>query len=53
MNKIFVSILAVSLLAVNADAKKIKFDYSVVNVPEEGGVNFEGSLMIQIAYFIP
>ena len=41
MNKIFVSILAVSLLAVNADAKKIKFDYSVVNVPEEGGVNFE------------
>ena len=41
MNKIFAAILTISLLAVNAEAKKIKFDYSVVNVPEEGGVNFE------------
>ncbi|WP_295729987.1 hypothetical protein [uncultured Muribaculum sp.] len=41
MNKFFTAILSISLLCVGADAKKIKFDYSVVNVPEEGGVNFE------------
>ena len=40
MNKILISALSIAMLALNADAK-IKFDYSVVNVPEEGGVNFE------------
>ena len=35
MNKIFIAFVAISFLALNADAKKIKFDYSVVNVPEE------------------
>lgn len=40
MKKHFLLIL--SLLCVcYADAKKIKFDYSVVFVPEEGGVKFE------------
>jgi len=38
-------IAALSLIAVlavgSADAKKVKFDYSTVYVPEEGGVKFE------------
>lgn len=40
MKKLFV-LMACALAAIYCDAKKIKFDYSVVFVPEEGGVNFE------------
>lgn len=33
--------IALALLAIDADAKRVKFDYSLVFVPEEGGVKFE------------
>ena len=39
--KLILASAAVLLLTIDGDAKKIKFDYSVVNVPEEGGINFE------------
>lgn len=38
--KIWITI-ALALLAFDANAKKVKFDYSLVFVPEEGGVKFE------------
>ena len=41
MNKYITAFLALVLLTFSAGAKKIKFDYSIVFVPEEGGVNFE------------
>lgn len=44
MKRFFKPILFIafaSLLGVTASAKRVKIDYSVVNVPEEGGVNFE------------
>lgn len=41
MKKSFITLFALILTGLVADAAKIKFDYSVVNVPEEGGVNFE------------
>lgn len=40
MKKLFV-LMACALAALCCDAKKIKFDYSLVFVPEEGGVKFE------------
>lgn len=40
MKKLFV-IMACALAALDCDAKKVKFDYSLVFVPEEGGVMFE------------
>lgn len=40
--KKFLIILCVTTLSVSSlDAKKPKIDYSMVNVPEEGGINFE------------
>lgn len=33
--------VALALLVLDANAKKVKFDYSLVFVPEEGGVKFE------------
>lgn len=41
MKKIFVLISAMLCSVTYSDAAKIKFDYSVVFVPEEGGVKFE------------
>lgn len=35
------ALLALGLIMTDAGAKKVKFDYSVVFVPEEGGVKFE------------
>lgn len=40
MKRLFIAIAAV-LMAMGADAGKVKFDYSIVFVPEEGGVKFE------------
>jgi len=40
MKKLFI-LTACALAVLHCDAKKIKFDYSVVFVPEEGGVKFE------------
>lgn len=42
MNKKLVLGMLIALCAsFHADAKRVKLDYSVVNVPEEGGVKFE------------
>lgn len=41
IRKFAILLIALALVAILADAKKKKFDYSLVNVPEEGGVNFE------------
>lgn len=40
MKKLFV-IMACALAVLDCNAKKVKFDYSLVFVPEEGGVKFE------------
>jgi len=39
--KRLVLLALVALITVCADARKVKFDYSIVFVPEEGGVKFE------------
>lgn len=40
MKKVFFLLLSL-IITFGVDAKKIKFDYSLINVPEEGGVKFE------------
>jgi len=40
MKRVFI-VLALVLSVLDAGAKKVKFDYSIVFVPEEGGVKFE------------
>ncbi len=41
MKRSIFTIMALALIVSGAGAKKVKFDYSVVFVPEEGGVKFE------------
>ena len=41
MKRTIFTVMALALIASAAGAKKVKFDYSVVFVPEEGGVKFE------------
>lgn len=41
MKKVILVMLAAAAVAVSADAKRVKLDFSVVDVPEEGGVKFE------------
>ena len=41
MKKAIAFALTAMMVFANADAKRVKFDYSVVDVPEEGGVKFE------------
>lgn len=41
MKKVILVMLAAAAVVVSADAKRVKLDFSVVDVPEEGGVKFE------------
>lgn len=42
MNRIIAFLIVISLVPVTSiDAKRVKLDYSIVDVPEEGGVKFE------------
>ncbi|MDE6540700.1 MAG: hypothetical protein K2L74_01670 [Muribaculaceae bacterium] len=41
MKKVMIALLCVAAFASGADAKRVKPDFSVVDVPEEGGVRFE------------
>lgn len=40
MRKLFITLI-MALAIMDANARKVKFDYSIVFVPEEGGVKFE------------
>ncbi len=39
--KVLISLMIALCASLHADAKRVKLDYSLVNVPEEGGVKFE------------